>query len=162
MCRRHWSGNAGSVRPMSDVIRSAGAVVWRDDAQGVEGVEGAEVLLVHRYRYDDWSLPKGKREPGEHVLLTAVREVFEETSVRPVLGPQLRTTRYPVAGRPKQVEYWSAFSPGHSAAASHEIDAVSWLPLPQARQLLSYARDADVIASLTPRPTVPLIVVRHA
>jgi 8-oxo-dGTP pyrophosphatase MutT (NUDIX family)/phosphohistidine phosphatase SixA len=143
----------------SAVIRSAGAVVWRP-AAGEPG--GIDVLLVHRSKYDDWSLPKGKREPGEHVLLTAVREVFEETSVRPVLGPQLRTTRYPVAGRPKQVEYWSACSPGNSAAASHEIDAVSWLPLPQARQLLSYARDADVIASLTPRPTVPLIVVRHA
>jgi len=143
----------------SVVIQSAGAVVWRPAASETAGTE---VLLVHRAKYGDWSLPKGKREPGEHVLLTAVREVFEETSVRPVLGPQLRTTRYPVAGRPKQVEYWSAFSPGDSAAASHEIDAVSWLPLPQARQLLSYARDADVIASLTPRPTVPLIVVRHA
>jgi len=117
---------------------------------------------VHRPKYDDWSLPKGKREPGEHVLLTAVREVFEETSVRPVLGPQLRTVRYPAAGRPKQVEYWSAFSPGSPAAASHEIDAVSWLALPLARQRLSYPHDADVIASLTPRPTVPLIVVRHA
>jgi len=144
---------------VSAVIQSAGAVVWRPAAGASAGIE---VLLVHRSKYGDWSLPKGKREPGEHVLLTAVREVFEETSVRPVLGPRLRTTRYPVAGRPKQVEYWSACSPGNSAAASHEIDAVSWLPLPQARQRLSYAHDADVIASLTPRLTVPLIVVRHA
>ena len=144
---------------VSAVIQSAGAVIWRP---AVGESAGIEVLLVHRPKYDDWSLPKGKREPGEHVLLTAVREVFEETSVRLVLGPQLRTTRYPVAGRPKQVEYWSARCPGNSAAASHEIDAVSWLPLPQARELLSYAHDADVIASLTPRPTVPLIVVRHA
>jgi len=144
---------------VSAVIQSAGAVVWRPSAGAAAGIE---VLLVHRPKYDDWSLPKGKREPGEHVLLTAVREVFEETSVHPVLGPQLRTVRYPAAGRPKQVEYWSAFSPGSPAAASHEIDAVSWLPLPLARRQLSYPRDADVIASLTPRPTVPLIVVRHA
>ena len=82
--------------------------------------------------------------------------------MRPVLGPQLRTVRYPVAGRPKQVEYWSAFSPGSPAAASHEMNAVSWLPLPLARQRLSYPHDGDVIAGLTPRPTVPLIVVRHA
>ena len=143
----------------SQVIQAAGAVAWRPAADAAAGIE---VLLVHRPKYDDWSLPKGKREPGEHVLLTAVREVFEETSVHAVLGPQLRTTRYPVAGRPKQVEYWSAFSPAAPAAASHEIDAVSWVPLPQARGLLSYADDADVIASLTPRPTVPLIVVRHA
>jgi 8-oxo-(d)GTP phosphatase len=117
---------------------------------------------VHRPKYDDWSLPKGKREPGEHVLLTVVREVFEETSVRPVLGPRLRTAEYLAAGRPKQVDYWSAVSPGYQAAPSHEIDAVSWLPLPQVRERLSYSHDADVISGLLPRKTVPLILVRHA
>ena len=94
--------------------------------------DGTDVLLVHRPKYDDWSLPKGKREPGEHVLLTAVREVLEETSVRPVLGPRLPTTEYLVRGRPKQVDYWSATAPGADAAASHEIDAVAWLTLPHA------------------------------
>jgi len=147
---------------MSDVIRSAGAVVWRDDAQGVEGVEGAEVLLVHRYRYDDWSLPKGKREPGEHILLTAVREVFEETSVCPVLGPRLPATEYLAFGTPKKVDYWSARNPGNQAAASNEIDAVSWQPLGQAAARLSYPHDAAVIAALVPRETVPLILLRHA
>jgi len=117
---------------------------------------------VHRPKYDDWSLPKGKREPGEHVLLTVVREVHEETSVRPVLGPRLRTVEYLARGRPKQVDYWSALSAGDHAAASHEIDAVDWLPWPQERGRLSYTRDADVIASLRPRKTVPLILVRHA
>jgi 8-oxo-(d)GTP phosphatase len=120
------------------------------------------VLLVHRPKYDDWSLPKGKREPGEHVLLTVVREVHEETSVRPVLGPRLRTVEYLVGDRPKQVEYWSAFSAGDRAAASHEIDAVAWLPWPAERGRLSYPHDVDVIASLRPRRTVPLILVRHA
>jgi 8-oxo-dGTP diphosphatase len=120
------------------------------------------VLLVHRPKYDDWSLPKGKREPGEHVLLTVVREVHEETSVRPVLGPRLRTVEYLARGRPKQVDYWSALSAGDQAAASHEIDAVAWLPWPRGRARLSYPHDADVIASLRPRKTVPLILVRHA
>ena len=119
------------------------------------------MLLVHRPKYDDWSLPKGKREPGEHVLLTAVREVFEETSLRPVLGPRLRTAEYLAAGRPKQVDYWSATGLDRQAAPSHEIDAVSWLPLPQARERLSYPHDADVISGLLPRDTVPLILVRH-
>ena len=124
---------------------------------------GSEVLLVHRSQYDDWSLPKGKREPGEHMLLTAVREVFEETSVRVVLGPRLPTTEYLAAGRPKRVDYWSAVSPEGSAAASHEIDAVSWVPLAQAAgQRLSYAHDATVLAALRPRATVPLILLRHA
>ena len=141
---------------MSDLILAAGALVWRD------GTSGAEVLLIHRARYDDWSLPKGKREPGEHLLLTAVREVWEETSVRPVLGPRLPTTEYVAAGRPKRVDYWSAAGPDSRAAASHEIDALSWVPLAQAAGRLSYAHDATVLAALRPRPTVPLILLRHA
>jgi len=141
---------------VSEAILSAGAVLWRPAAHGTE------VLLVHRPKYDDWSLPKGKREPGEHVLLTAVREVAEETSVRPVLGPRLRTVEYLAHGRPKQVDYWSALSARDQAAPSHEIDAVSWLTLPRALDRLSYPHDADVIASLRPRATVPLILVRHA
>ena len=144
---------------MSEAILAAGAVVWRPASDEPDEVE---VLLVHRPKYDDWSLPKGKREPGEHVLLTVVREVHEETSVRPVLGPRLRTVEYVVSGRPKQVDYWSALSDGDQAAASHEIDAVAWLPWPQERGRLSYPHDADVIASLWPRKTVPLILVRHA
>jgi 8-oxo-(d)GTP phosphatase len=141
---------------VSETILAAGALVWRPAAGGVE------VLLVHRPKYDDWSLPKGKREPGEHLLLTAVREVFEETSVRPVLGPRLPTTEYLAAGRPKRVDYWSAAPPDSQAAASHEIDAVSWVPLAQAAGHLSYPHDATVLAALRPRPTVPLILLRHA
>jgi 8-oxo-(d)GTP phosphatase len=141
---------------VSEVILAAGALVWRPAADGLE------VLLVHRPQYDDWSLPKGKREPGEHLLLTAVREVFEETSVRPVLGPRLPTVRYLADGRPKRVDYWSAVSSGSQAAASHEIDAVCWAPLAQAAGRLSYPHDAVVLAALRPRPTVPLILLRHA
>jgi 8-oxo-(d)GTP phosphatase len=144
---------------VSEAILSAGGVLWRPAAAASGGIE---VLLVHRQKYDDWSLPKGKREPGEHVLLTAVREILEETSVRPVLGPRLRTAEYLAHGRPKQVDYWSARGTHRDAAPSHEIDAVCWLPLPQALDRLSYAHDADVIATLRPRATVPLILVRHA
>lgn len=141
---------------MSEAIASAGAVLWRPSAHGTE------VLLVHRAKYDDWSLPKGKREPGEHVLLTAVREVLEETSVRPVLGPRLRSVEYLAHGQPKHVDYWAALARYDQAAASHEIDAVAWLPVAQLADRLSYARDADVIAGLRPRATVPLILLRHA
>jgi 8-oxo-(d)GTP phosphatase len=136
---------------MTNEIRAAGAVLWR---------AGPEILLVHRPKYDDWSLPKGKQEPGEHILQTAVREVLEETSVRPVLGPRLRPVFYLVRGAPKRVDYWSA--PTDVAAADHEIDAVAWLPLAQAVGQLSYAHDRDVLAGLVPRPTVPLILLRHA
>jgi 8-oxo-(d)GTP phosphatase len=147
---------------VSEAILAAGAVLWRTTAQGADGGSGVEVLLVHRPKYDDWSLPKGKREPGEHLLLTAVREVFEETSVRPVLGPRLATAEYLANGRPKQVDYWSAVGIDGQAAPGHEIDAVSWLPLARARERLSYLHDADVISGLRPRETVPLILVRHA
>jgi 8-oxo-(d)GTP phosphatase len=135
---------------MSSEIRAAGAVLWRP---------GPEILLIHRPKYDDWSLPKGKQEPGEHILLTAVREVQEETSVRPVLGPRLPSASYLFRGEPKRVDYWSA--PAHDAAPDNEIDAVAWLPADQALDRLSYPHDRDVVAAVVPRQTVPLILVRH-
>ncbi len=147
---------------MNDVVRASGAVVWRPVTDGDPATGGVEVLLVHRPRYDDWSLPKGKREPGEHILLTAVREVFEETRVRPVLGPRLPAVGYQVGDGRKRIDYWSARSHGSQAAASNEVDAVSWLPLPQAIRRLSYPRDVTVVTALQPRETVPLILLRHA
>ncbi|MGH3234315.1 MAG: NUDIX hydrolase, partial [Streptosporangiaceae bacterium] len=159
---------------MTDATLAAGAAIWRPAAdatqgppgprraQGTEGAQGVEVLLVHRPKYDDWSLPKGKSEPDEHILLTAVREVWEETCVRPVLGPRLPTVEYLSWGRPKRVSYWSAFSSGHEAAPGHEIDGVSWLPLAQAREQLADTHDDPVISAFRPRVTVPLILVRHA
>ena len=136
---------------MTGEIHAGGAVLWRP---------GPEVLLVHRPRYDDWSLPKGKREPGEHIVVTAVREVAEETSVRAVLGPHLRSVSYEVRGLPKQVDYWAARA--DTAKADNEVDAVSWLPVDQALDRLSYPHDQDVVRALVPRETVPLIVLRHA
>jgi 8-oxo-(d)GTP phosphatase len=145
---------------------AAGAAIWRPAAgpppETGDATGDAEVLLVHRPKYDDWSLPKGKSEPEEHILLTAVREVWEETSVRPVLGPRLPTVEYLSWGRPKRVSYWSAFSSGHEAAPGNEIDAVSWLPLAQAREQLAGTHDDPVISAVVPRETVPLILVRHA
>lgn len=115
---------------------------------------------MHRPRYDDWSLPKGKQEPGEHIVVTAVREVQEEASIVPVLGPHLRDVRYLAHGQPKRVDYWAARADG--AKADHEIDAIAWLPLAQALDLLSYPHDQEVVGALAPRQTVPLILLRHA
>src|ERR1051326_6267059 len=119
----------------SGEIQAAGALVWRVRAGGIESA------LVHRHRYDDWSFPKAKSMPGEHVLLTAVREVEEETGVRAALGRRLATQTYPVEGQPKQVEYWAArpvsaerFTPGD------EVDDLAWLPLPAAWERLGYPR----------------------
>ncbi len=145
---------------MTDATLAAGAAIWRPAADPRSGE--AEVLLVHRPAYDDWSLPKGKSEQGEHILLTAVREVLEETCVRPVLGPRLPTVEYISWGRPKRVSYWAAFSAGLEAAPGQEIDAISWLPLAQARKQLADTHDDPVISALRPVETVPLILARHA
>ncbi|MBV9095762.1 MAG: NUDIX hydrolase [Streptosporangiaceae bacterium] len=141
---------------MSEVILAAGAVLWRPAALD------PQVLLVHRPKYDDWSLPKGKREPGEHVLLTAIREVFEETGVRAVLGPRLPAQHYLAGSRPKQVDYWSARMRSGAFTPTREVDQVAWLPLRHAGQRLSYAHDGEVLAGLRAQTTVPLILVRHA
>ena len=147
---------------MTDVILAAGAAIWRPAVEAPEAAGGAEVLLVHRPKYDDWSVPKGKSEPGEHILLTAVREVWEETCVRPVLGPRLPTVEYISWGQPKRVSYWSSFDRGDEAAPGNEIDAVAWVPLAQAREQLADTHDDPVISAFAPRETVPLILVRHA
>src|SRR6266568_2857056 len=119
-------------------IQAAGAVLWRARAGGIE------TALVHRPRYDDWSFPKGKSMPGEHVLLTAVREVEEETGVRAALGRRLPSQSYPVDGQLKRVEYWAA--------------------RPVSRERLSYPRDVLVLASFTAAPadSAPVILLRHA
>ncbi len=142
-------------------IRAAGAVLWRP------GPVGPEVALVHRPKYDDWSLPKGKAEPGEHVLQTAVREVAEETGVRVILGRRLPSTHYTVRGRPKVVHYWAARAadepqPGFTPNA--EVDQLDWLDVAAARQRLSYQHDGAVVDEFAAGPpdTVPLILVRHA
>ena len=80
-------------------IRAAGALLWRP------GEQGPEVALIHRPRYDDWSFPKGKALPGEHVLITAVREVREETEVRIALDRRLSAAHYLSGGKPKQVTF---------------------------------------------------------
>ncbi|HUY52919.1 MAG TPA: NUDIX domain-containing protein [Streptosporangiaceae bacterium] len=142
-------------------IHAAGAVLWRP------GADGPQVALVHRRRYDDWSLPKGKLQPGEHVLLTAVREVAEETGIRVVLGRRLPSTHYERDGRPKMVDYWAAKAadePQPGFTPNGEVDQVDWLDLPAARRRLSYAHDTGVLDEFGagPADTTPLILVRHA
>jgi len=141
-------------------IRAAGAVTWRP-ATG-----GTEVLLVHRPKFDDWSLPKGKREQGEQLPATAVREVREETGTSLVLGRRLAPQRYLANGAPKRVDYWSARAAGadDSAVPNKEVDRLAWLPVGEARSRLTYGHDVAVLDDFARRPpdTVPLIVLRHA
>jgi 8-oxo-(d)GTP phosphatase len=124
------------------------------------------VGLVHRPKYDDWSFPKGKLEPDEHVLLAAVREVAEETALQVTLGRRLPPVRYVNDGVPKRVDYWVATVERALAGfeANSEIDEVAWLAASQASERLSYSRDVETLGDFRggPRLTAPLILVRHA
>jgi 8-oxo-dGTP diphosphatase len=155
--------NQPDEKPLdSKLIRAAGAVAWRPGRDDGE----PEVLLVHRTRYDDWSLPKGKQVPGEPLPVTAVREVFEEGGAHLTLGRRLISVRYQVSGRPKRVHYWAArvTAIDDGAVPNAEVDRVDWLPVAGARQRATYARDLGVLDDFVrlPADTVPLILLRHA
>jgi 8-oxo-dGTP pyrophosphatase MutT (NUDIX family)/phosphohistidine phosphatase SixA len=148
-----------SQRP-PDVI-AAGAVVTR---------KGGDVVLVHRPKYDDWSFPKGKLDPGEHVTTAAVREVAEETGLDIRLGPPLHTQRYPIeSGGPqtKRVYYWVGRVVGDDDVSTYrvndEIDEVAWVPLGKAERLLTYDYDRVTLAELESRrkKTYPVVILRH-
>lgn len=132
------------------VIEAAGGVVWRRSPKG-----GLEVLLVHRPRYDDWSLPKGKLDPGETHRRAALREVEEETGLRCKAQGELRSVRYvDRKGRDKRVRYWAMAVVDGSFTPNDEVDEVRWVPTELAGSLLTYDRDADVVAELAgPAPT---------
>ena len=143
-------------------VRAAGAVVTR------KGGSHREVLLVHRPKYDDWSFPKGKLDPGEHEVTAAVREVAEETGLDVRLGPALSPQRYRMSsGRWKHVDYWTARAIGSDDVSGYrpndEIDAVEWVPWKAAMTRLTYRYDRDTLAEARPlrRRTRALVVQRH-
>lgn len=140
-------------------LRAAGAVVWQLSASGE-----VEVALIHRPRYDDWSLPKGKPKAGEVLPVTAVREVVEETGHTVTLGPRLGSTRYLVATGEKVAHYWVAHPTGGGFRPSDEVDELQWLPLPTALELLSHQHDRTLLGKLDGWPTrmATVLLVRHA
>lgn len=114
-------------------------------AGGVVIREG-RVLLVHRPRYDDWSLPKGKREPGEALLETACREVREETGYRVEVTGYLGAVSYPDRGVPKVVLYWRMTAEGGDEVLdTSEVDCVEWVPIGEARDRLTYPNEKDLL-----------------
>ena len=147
-------------QPAAEEVRAAGAVLWRPAGTG------AQVALVHRPKYDDWSFPKGKLDPGEHVLLAAVREVAEETGLRVTLGHRLPPVRYAINGSRKRVDYWAATAEAgpSSFVPNSEIDAIAWLAASAAATRLSYHRDTETLTAFRAGPlrTLPMILVRHA
>jgi 8-oxo-dGTP diphosphatase len=130
---------------VSEDMRAAGGAVWQRRPGG-----RVEVVLVHRPGWDDWSLPKGKLEPGEDDLSCALREVEEETGVAVRPGPELPTIRYLDRDRRnKVVRYW-AMEPVsvRPRTPDDEIDELRWLSLPDARATVTYESDREVLDAL--------------
>ncbi len=140
-------------------IRAAGGLLWRPAAGGLE------VALVHRPRYDDWSMPKGKLDKGEHPLHAGVREVAEETGVSAVVGRRLPTQEYTLGPDRKTVDYW-VMTPGAGTdfTATAEVDEVHWLPAGAAVERLTYRRDRELVRAFAAEPPVTgtVLLVRHA
>jgi 8-oxo-dGTP diphosphatase len=145
----------------SIAIEAAGGVLYRHAPDG-----SVEVALVHRPKYDDWSLPKGKLKRREHLLLGAIREVEEETGAHVTLGRPLGEIRYLKEGLPKRVRYWVMpyVEPSPTAVVSaDEVDGLHWLSPGDALKVLTWDRDVPPIERFLAdlRPTWPLVIARH-
>ncbi|GAB3592194.1 NUDIX hydrolase [Angustibacter peucedani] len=161
------------AEPVRDegVVRAAGALLWRE-RPGSDGSPELQVALVHRPKYDDWSWPKGKLDPGESWAAAAVREVLEETGLHVRLGIPLPHATYEVGGngstRPKVVHYWAAHVLADGGELADEVDEVVWTTFAEARSRLDYRRDRLQLKALRAAAresrldTWPLLVVRHA
>jgi 8-oxo-(d)GTP phosphatase len=122
-------------------VLAAGVVVFRP---------GKQVLLVHRPRYDDWTLPKGKLDPPESFEQAAVREVQEETGLRGRPVRELPPISYKVGSRDKIVRYWLMdVEHDGSFVPNDETDELRWVPLDDAMQLLTYDRDREVLRAVS-------------
>ena len=125
---------------MTDEIQAAGGVVVRD----------SRVAVVHRPEYDDWSLPKGKLDPGESPEEAALREVEEETRLRCELGPELPSTSYRDGkGRPKVVRYWQMAPVEGEFSPTEEVDELRWLEPDEAAALLTYEGDREPLRAVS-------------
>jgi 8-oxo-(d)GTP phosphatase len=117
------------------VIRAAGGVLHRD----------GRVAIVHRPQYDDWTLPKGKLEPGEDEPAAAVREVEEETGHVGAIEHDLGTIGYDVAAGPKTVRYYLMAADAGGGALAKDVDAVRWVSIDEAVAMVTYDRDREVL-----------------
>lgn len=141
-------------------ILAAGAVLWRPGPDGEP-----EMALVHRPKYDDWSLPKGKLDPGETPVVAAAREVTEETGLNSRLGRYLGHVTYPVTGhrKLKRVDYWAARVLDGDFESNPEVDVLDWQTPRGVMDAVSYPMDRTIIRNFLrlPAETSTLLLVRH-
>lgn len=141
---------------------AAGAVLWRGDLADPSTIE---VAIIHRPHYDDWSLAKGKVDPGESLPATAVREIAEETGYEVRLGKLLGKVMYPVSGRTKVVYYWTAEVLWGTFEPNGEVDEIRWTSFDDALSQLSYDVDCEVLNKARKRLSLPatsqVLYVRH-
>jgi 8-oxo-dGTP diphosphatase len=140
-------------------VLAAGAVLWRPDGDSGRPL----IAVIHRPRYNDWSLPKGKVDPGENETVAAVREIREETGQQAHLGRRLCRISYPIPIGTKVVDYWAARALGGDFAPNKEVDEILWLPLEEAGERLTYPHDRRVTALFANKPadTRTVLIVRH-
>ncbi|BBX66161.1 putative 8-oxo-dGTP diphosphatase 1 [Mycobacterium saskatchewanense] len=152
--------SSASRRSGSRIVYAAGAVLWRPT---VSANPGLEIAVIHRPRYDDWSLPKGKVDPGETAPVAAVREVLEETGHQATLGRRLDMVSYPIDQGVKKVYYWAARSNGGEFHPGKEVDELIWLPADEAMRRLDYPQDRKMLGHFAKHPadTKTVLVVRH-
>jgi 8-oxo-dGTP diphosphatase len=141
-------------------IRAAGVVVFDSD----EVADSRRFLAVHRPHREDWSLPKGKVDPGETVPCAAVRECDEETGYRVALEARLPTANYRADDQDKTVDYWiGRVREDEGFAPDEEVDEIRWVPVQDAAAFLTYSDDAELVRLAAGAPkTTPLIILRHA
>ena len=148
-------------------IRAAGGVLWRA-ATDAEGEAAVEVAVIHRPRYDDWSLPKGKLAANEREVDGAIREVMEETGFHVRLGRSLGETRYLKVqegyARPKVVRWWAMEAASGTFGATREVDELKWLTLGEAHDILTRETDRDVLERFVRGSSSGrmVLLVRHA
>jgi 8-oxo-dGTP pyrophosphatase MutT (NUDIX family) len=122
---------------VNDTVRAAGGVICDDQGR---------VALVYRPKYEDWTFPKGKLEPGESEEEAALREVREETGLDVELGRELGYVEYTDPhGRPKTVHYWEMGVNGGEFTPNREVSDLRWLPFDEAPEQLSYDRDREIL-----------------
>jgi 8-oxo-dGTP pyrophosphatase MutT (NUDIX family)/phosphohistidine phosphatase SixA len=148
---------ADMPRP-AKTIAAAGGIVWRMREAA------PDVLLIHRPRYDDWTLPKGKLLPDEPDLIGAVREVGEEVGARVAVQQRVGTVKYTVGDIRKRVTYWAMRYRDGDFVANDEVDEIEWMRVGRAYRRLSYEIDRSVLADFAATPVADsmIVLVRHA